>query len=185
MTTVDEKPTQPTLMAGNRDDRIAGLDRLLEVAPGTTVLDCGCHMGYIAAEFARAGARVIHAFDRFEPGVDATRALLDEFPIEKKVEVLDLLKRGPGSLRMLQRYDIVLYLGMHHKMLQQAKERAGEILSEMLGRSDQYFAIRTPSNNYAAIEPVIAAEGFSLLSSRPQATVGELRIYQRSAQAHV
>jgi 2-polyprenyl-3-methyl-5-hydroxy-6-metoxy-1,4-benzoquinol methylase len=181
MATINQTSTHPKLMAGTPADRIAGLEALLQVTRGATVLDCGCHMGYVAHEFAKAGARSIHAFDRYEPGVVATRALLDEFPIEKKVEVLDLVNPAPGSMEPLPRYDIVLYLGMHHKMLQQDRQRAVKILSEMVGRAEKYFAIRTPSTKYPGAERIITDAGFTLWSSTPpHEDVGELRIYRKA-----
>ena len=48
----------PKLISGTLLDRISGLEPLIRAARDASILDLGCHKGFVALEFAKAGSAV-------------------------------------------------------------------------------------------------------------------------------
>ena len=120
----------PRGLVGFYRDRLCGLRDLLHCAEGASVLDIAMNHGLIGFEFARHGAAlVVHGCDNYEPAVNAARAIFTELAIPSRFEVVDLtgdaaaLQAAFGQ-DYLPRYDIVLFLGIYHKLKQQTSDAA-------------------------------------------------------------
>jgi ribosomal protein L11 methylase PrmA len=131
------------------DDRLTGLRDLLHHSAGNTVLDIGANHGLIGFEFARSGASLVHGCDIYGPGVNAAREIFTEIAIPSRFEIVDLT-RGPAALEAafghdyLPRYDIVLFLGVYHKLKRQTSDAIiAELVQHLVGRTAQFFAVRT------------------------------------------
>jgi len=169
------------LMAGSPADRLYGLDPLIAAAKDLSILDVGCHKGYVSYAFACAGARSIDAFDRFEDGVATTRSLLEDFEIPLRVEPADFTNGLPAGLA--ERYDVVLYLGMHQHLARQMAESLLHGLVETLVKmTGQYLAARTNPKHLDDISRIAERHGLTLIHhSAFNPNVGPVRIFRRSA----
>lgn len=140
----------PRSMAGFHGDRLSGLHDLLHRAAGASVLDIAMNHGLIGFEFARKGAALVHGCDRHEPAVNAARGIFSELPIPSRFEVVDLARGAPALEKafgqdLLPRYDIVLFLGIYHKLKAQTSDAViGELVRRLASRAAQFFAARTP-----------------------------------------
>jgi SAM-dependent methyltransferase len=119
------------VVAGLHDVRFDGLNDLLLRAAGRSVLDVGCNRGHTLYDFALNGAKLVHGCDIFGPGMAAARQWFAEVrECESRFEAVDLTK-GPASLSVFgdQRYDIVLMIGVYHKL---KREMTAELLSQLM-----------------------------------------------------
>jgi SAM-dependent methyltransferase len=182
------KPISSTRGAGTigtHGDRISGLRDLLCYAKGMSILDVGTNHGLLAFEFARRGAPLVHGCDIHAPGVAAAREIFTETETVSRFEVVDLAK-GPRSLEdafgsdYRVQYDIVLFLGMYHKLKEQASDATlPGLIRHLIDRAGRYFAVRTMMID--ELQVLIAGRGlrkvhFSALSP----VVGPVEIWQRS-----
>jgi SAM-dependent methyltransferase len=139
----------PRSLYGFHKDRLCGLHDLLRYAEGTSVLDIAMNHGLIGFEFARYGAALVHGCDRHEPAVNAARAIFSELAIPSRFEVVDLTG-GPAALETafgqhyLRRYDIVLFLGIYHKLKEQTSDPIiAELIRHLVNRVARFFVVRT------------------------------------------
>jgi ribosomal protein L11 methylase PrmA len=136
-------------MYGSHGDRLCGLHDFLCYAEGKTVLDIAMNHGLIGFEFARHGATLVHGCDIDAPAVDAAREIFSELAIPSKFQVVDVA-RGPATLETafgheyLPKYDIVLFLGIYHKLKDQASEPIiAELVRHLISRTAEFFVLRT------------------------------------------
>ena len=170
---------------GMYHDRLSGLRDLLCYAGESSILDIGTNRGLIAFEFARRGAAVVHGCDIYRPGVDVAREIFTEMRTPSRFEVIDLA-RGPAALQAafgqdyLPQYDIVLFLGMYHKLKEQASDRTIiELVQHLADRTARFIATRTMKIEELGM--ILADSGlrkvhFSALST----VVGPVEIWQRN-----
>jgi SAM-dependent methyltransferase len=184
----DNPAANPRGMYGFYSDRLVGLHDLLRYAEGASVLDIAMNHGLVGFEFARHGAALVHGCDRHEPAVNAARAIFSELAIPSRFEVVDLA-RGAAALETafgqhyLPGYDIVLFLGIYHKLKTQTSDAViTELVRHLVNRVARYFVVRT--GQAMLLEEVGLLLGdtglrrvhFSALSS----VVGAVEIWQRS-----
>jgi SAM-dependent methyltransferase len=170
--------------SGSSFDRLAGLDPLLEAARGVSVLDIGSCDGLVSYEFARRGARLVHGFERDPSDVHFARRLFRDVPVEWSFTEADLavtgreIERRHGS-GLLERYDVVLFLGVyHHFARQMGRAELDGLVEFLLGRTARFFAVRTPRLD--DLDPQVLAAGFEQRSEHPaHGRVGPLRVYER------
>jgi len=180
-------PADPRGLSGFHDDRLCGLRDLLHCARGASVLDIAMNHGLVGFQLARHGAALVHGCDYYEPAVNAARAIFSELPIPSRFEVVDLAQ-GPAALQAafaqdyLPRYDIVLFLGIYHKLKQQTSDAViAGLVHHLIDRTGRYFAVRSgPPAVLAELGSIVANNGlhrdhFSALS--PVASAVE--IWQR------
>ena len=172
-------------MVGMHEDRLSGLRDLLCCAQGASILDIGINHGLIAFEFARHGAAVVHGCDIHRPGVNAAREIFTEVRTRSKFEVVDLAA-GPAALKAkfgqdyLPRYDVVLFLGIYHRLKKQTSDRViAELIHHLIDRTEQFFVTRTTMID--ELRAILADTGlnrvhFSALSS----VVRPVEIWQRN-----
>lgn len=115
---MDELHPRRRVESALHDIRFDGLSDLLLRANGASVIDIGCNRGHVAYDFAMNGARLVHGCDIDAPSIQAARIWFSELPhCQSQFEVVDL-EKGPISLKPFGTggYDIVLFLGVLHKL---------------------------------------------------------------------
>ena len=104
---------------GKHEIRFDGLSDLLLRAHGCSVFDVGCNRGHVGWDFAMNGARLVHGCDIDGPSIQCARMWFSEHPhVESKFEVVDL-EEGFNAIRKAfgdVSYDIVLFIGVQHKL---------------------------------------------------------------------
>ena len=171
------------LIAGSPADRLSGLDPLLAAAQGLSVLDIGCHKGYVSYAFACAGASSICGFDSFAAGIETARSYLSDFEIPLRLEVFDFANGLPPNLPAT--FDVVLYLGVHHHLARQiGMPELQEFVLNLLHHCGRYFAARTADEYLAVIDMLATEDRFVLRHhSGLNRVVSPVRIYERMQQA--
>jgi len=130
-------------VVGLHDIRFDGLSDLLLRARGCSVIDIGCNRGHVAYDFALNGARLVHGCDIDAASIQAARMWFSELPhCESRFEVVNL-EGGASSLDVFgpEGYDIVLLLGVVHKLKRVMKREAlVELIEALQQRVLTYFA---------------------------------------------
>lgn len=163
---------------GIHEIRFDGLSDLLLRARGASVFDVGCNRGHVAWDFAANGARMVHGCDVHAPSVQCVRMWFSEHPhVTSKFEVVDLtggrqvLQKAFGDLQ----YDIVLLIGVQHKLRRVMSDTALSDLLRSLGqRALTYFGWNGYSEDLPQMEDALQDSGLVLvhwselaLSGRP------------------
>lgn len=180
-------PEGPRTVYGFHGDRLAGLRDLFQYVRGMSVLDIAMNHGLVSLELARRGVSLVHGCDYHQPGVLAARAIFDEFKISSRFEAVDLTG-GPKAVQAafgadyLPHYDIVLFLGIYHKLKEQTSDDVIEgLIRDLAERSARYFVVRAASSMMLdEIGRILGRSGlrkvhFSALSL----VVGPMEIWQR------
>jgi 2-polyprenyl-3-methyl-5-hydroxy-6-metoxy-1,4-benzoquinol methylase len=109
----------PGVQTGDRtiEEQMTGVTPALAEASGKTVLDLGCAEGLVGREFALAAAKSVHGVDSIEDHLACARKQCRGLPMT--FEHANLNEWIPPQLEngTIQRYDIVLSLGVAHKMM--------------------------------------------------------------------
>lgn len=109
----------PGVQDGDRtlEEQMQGLAGALAEASGKSVLDLGCAEGLIAREFARAGARAVHCIESVMGHLQVARSLCVNLPVTFQLADLQVVTEDAvRSGGRLNEYDLVLCLGIAHKM---------------------------------------------------------------------
>lgn len=169
-------------------DRLAGLDPLLAVASGCSVIDFGSAEGVVALEFLRRGAHLLHGFEREPSRVGIASAICADYDgaafREADLDDFDAFRAANADL-LRDGYDIVLYLGIHHHVAAPARQAT---FDHAVGLARRWFALRTPAASAAAdrLDERLAAAGFRRIPAPAGAALsgnlGELALYQRRTQ---
>jgi 2-polyprenyl-3-methyl-5-hydroxy-6-metoxy-1,4-benzoquinol methylase len=178
----------PQSLIGYHEDRLSGLRDLLHHAKGATILDIGMKHGLIAFQFARYGAALVHGCDVDVAAVNTARAVFTELAIPSRFEVLNLAE-GPGALEAgfgnayQLRYDIVLFLGVYHKLKDQASDAViAELVRHLASRTGRYFAHRTANNALRAeLNKLLTDSGLHCVgySDLAPSVVGPAEVWRR------
>jgi hypothetical protein len=177
--------TNPRTVYGFHPDRLCGLHDLLHSAQGLSVLDIAMNHGLVGFEFARGGAALVHGCDNHEPAVSTARDIFAELDIPSRFEVVDLTG-GPAALQAafgadyLPRYDVVLFLGIYHKLIEQTSEGIiSELVRHLIGRTARYFVIR--SAQVRKLDPVFSDCGLRRVHFSDLSPIaGPVEIWQHS-----
>lgn len=172
-------------MLGMHEDRLSGLHDLLCHAQGASVLDIATNHGLIAWEFARCGAAIVHGCDIHEPGVNAAREIFTEVRARSRFEVVDLAA-GHAALETtfdrdyLPRYDIVLFLGIYHRLKEQTSDRViAELIHHLIGRTERFFVTRTTMLD--ELRAILADTGFHQVHfSALSSVISPVEIWRRN-----
>lgn len=128
---------------GSHDIRWIGLNDLLLFACGASVLDVGCNRGHVGYEFARNEARLVHGCDIDAPSIIAARHWFSELPyVQSKFEVVDLTGGGAALTKAFgpEGYDIVLFIGVQHKLKRMMKpQQLDDLISDLGTRALTYL----------------------------------------------
>ena len=138
----------PGIRAGNWpiETRLRGLEELLGVARGKSVLDLGCAEGMISREFCQHGAAAIHGF---EINLDQVRIARREVPKAAAIGTQIFFRRADignwdrfvvaNRNLMLKQYDIVLLLAVLEKLPESNQD---SILDGLMAFSRCWIALR-------------------------------------------
>ncbi|MCP1468913.1 glycosyltransferase involved in cell wall biosynthesis [Sphingobium sp. OAS761] len=171
--------------------RLDGLDRLFAECAGLDIVDLGAAEGLVSLQCLAHGARSVTGFE-LDPGrVALAQALVEQrgHADRASFHAGDLsdwrLFRATQGDRLKDRYDAVLYLGIHQH-LHEAQDRMAS-LAGALSLAGRWFVIRTPDRFWRLdrIDAHIRAAGWVPRAARAQegpgaGQVGELRIYERT-----
>jgi SAM-dependent methyltransferase len=155
-----------------------GLTDLILRARGASVFDVGCNRGHIAFDFEAHGARLCHGCDTYAAGIAAARHYFAEIPdVESKFEVVDLTG-GPAAVTAAfgdMKYDIVLFIGVQHKLTRVMPERALLDLIEHLGdRAITYLGWNGYDYDVAQMDAALATVGLKRVHTSELAIAGRL-----------
>lgn len=108
----------PGVQSGDRtvEQQLTGVAPALAEAKGKTVLDLGCAEGLISAAFARAGADSVFGIDAVKDHVEAACCHCGHHLPRFQHIGLDELARQETDAGEVWKYDIVLALGVCHKL---------------------------------------------------------------------
>src|SRR4029079_4601712 len=139
---MDEKHPMRRVV-GIHEIRFDGLSDLLLRAHGCSVLDVGCNRGHLGWDFAMNGARLVHGCDIDGPSIQCARMWFSEHPhVESKFGVVNL-EQGPKAVEQAfgsSVYDIVLLIGVQHKLKRVMDAASLDLLLVHLGkRASVYF----------------------------------------------
>jgi len=107
----------PGVRRGDRTlkEQLMGLEPALAECKGKTVLDLGCAEGLIAREFARAGAASVLGIELLQAHIVVAQVQCRDYPQVRFIRshLDDYIK----TRESFPKYDIVLALGIIHKLL--------------------------------------------------------------------
>jgi hypothetical protein len=162
--------------------RLDGLEPLLDRAKNLTVLDLGAAEGFIGLQFLCNGARLLHGFEREPSRVATAKRLARDHPraMFRAANLADWTGFTRQNREFLQdRYDIVLFLGLHHHLPESSRSKT---LHEAARLATRYFAYRAPDKirESDGVDEALAHIGFTLIStSAGHDGMGGCRIYER------
>ena len=160
---------------GLHDIRFDGLSDLLLRASGSSVIDIGCNRGHVAYEFAVNGARLVHGCDIDAASIQAARIWFSELPhTMSQFEVVDLTKGvscltpfGPAG------YDIVLLIGVYHKLKRVMKhEDLSQLVGDLGRRALTYFGWNGYVEDLVAMDKALKAAGLKRVHTSELALPG-------------
>lgn len=169
-------------IAGETGDRVFGLDLAFDKAKGASVLDIGCHDGRIAERFAMAGAAHIDGLDISATFIEMAAERFLGLPTRSRFRVADLSKGAAvlEGLELLNGYDLVCYLGVHHHLKKQMPgERLSELVQVICAMASDHLVIRTPQVHFDPLLPEILATGFEPVSPFFKGKIAPVRHFQR------
>lgn len=120
-------------------EQMIGLERLLDLAPGASVLDLGCAEGLIALRMIDAGATEADGLESVASRVETGREIAAGRPMRFHVTDLERFHTDPPA-DLLPEYDLVLVLSIAHKMPQ-----PGAFLAAAAARCRKAMAVRLPA----------------------------------------
>jgi cyclopropane fatty-acyl-phospholipid synthase-like methyltransferase len=137
-----------------RRERLDGLTDLLAYAPMARVLDIGCHRGLVGYEFVKLGAVLVHGCDLDPEAIKCARYLFYDVDAQSEFHVKNLA--DPDALDWcLPNYDIVLLLGMYHKLKRVMPTDRLEQLIEALAVKSTLFAWNGAAEEHAEIAGIL------------------------------
>ncbi|MCC2675403.1 MAG: hypothetical protein K0R58_2350 [Ramlibacter sp.] len=170
-------------------ERLQGLDPVLDAAAGCSIIDFGAAEGLVGRELLMRGASLVHGFELDPARVADARRLCAGFP-GAQFRVADLSSWDsfhPAHRDLLQdRYDIVLYLGIHHHLPPGGRMA---VLREAARMASRYFAVRMPDRCFTedGVDAELKAAGLVRLggdAGPADRHLGSVHIYRREAATH-
>lgn len=181
---MDEKHPVRRSGVGSHDIRFIGLTDLLLFARGASVIDVGCNRGHNAYEFYRDGARLVHGCDIHGPSIQAARHWFAELEYaESKFEVVDLTG-GPQALTDAfgtEGYDIVLFIGVQHKLKRTMAQQKLDDLTLYLGqRTLKYLGwMGSGPEDLEPMDKILKRSGLRRIHTSEFAKPGIAAVWQR------
>jgi glycosyltransferase involved in cell wall biosynthesis len=149
-------------------ERTTGLDRLFAECPGKTILDLGAGEGVLARRFLEQGAIRADGFERESSRVMLATRICDHLPGARfwEADLSDWCAFETNhATHLLERYNIVLYLGLHHHL--PASSRLAS-LAGAAARASDWIALRMRAPIFVSdgIAEFLAERGFSLVDAQ-------------------
>lgn len=163
-------------VVGIHEIRFDGLSDLLLRAHGCTVFDVGCNRGHVGWDFACNGARLVHGCDIHGPSIQCARMWFSEHPhLESKFEVVDLAQ-GAGAVTAafgVQRYDIVLFIGVQHKLKRVMEaDKLADLIADLGDRAETYFGWNGYAEDLNQMDEALATVGLKRVHTSELALPG-------------
>lgn len=161
---------------GLHDVRWDGLSDLLMRARGRSVLDVGCNRGHTLYDFALNGAKLVHGCDIYGPGMAAAQQWFTEVrDCEAKFVAVDLMA-GAAALQQAfanQRYDIVLMIGVLHKLKREMQPEAlSGLMRNLGGRTIEFFGWSGYPDEVPQVDFDMSAAGLRRIHTSEMAGIG-------------
>lgn len=162
----------PGVQDGDRTlaEQMLGVREALAECKGKTVLDLGTAEGLIGREFVRAGAARCHGIDSIDDHLTVARRQCKGLPMSFQNCGLQQFGQQQMDLGRVERFDIVLALGVCHKLhdpevgIRFAARSANErVLVRMHARSeakDGLLRSKFAKQNVCNTVEIMTAEGF-------------------------
>ena len=170
------RPTRRVI--GLHSLRWDGLADLILRARGASVFDVGCNRGHIAFDFEAHGARLCHGCDTYAAGIAAARHYFAEIPdVDSKFEVVDLTG-GPAAVTAAfgdTKYDIVLFIGVQHKLTRiMTPETLSALIAHLGERTITYLGWNGYSEHVAQMDEALARVSLRRVHTSELAIPGRL-----------
>lgn len=158
--------------------RFDGLSDLLLRAHGCSVLDVGCNRGHVGWDFACNGAAVVHGCDIHGPSIQCARLWFSEHPhLSSKFEVVDL-EQGPAAVTAAfgeVKYDIVLFIGVQHKLKRAMHSVAlNDLIQHLGGRAKTYLGWNGYAEDLQQMDKALANVGLKRVHTSEMGMPGRL-----------
>jgi 2-polyprenyl-3-methyl-5-hydroxy-6-metoxy-1,4-benzoquinol methylase len=172
---MDEKHPMRRVV-GIHEIRFDGLSDLLLRAHGCSVFDVGCNRGHLSWDFAMNGARLVHGCDIHGPSIQCAKIWFSEHPhVESKFEAVDL-RGGAAAVSAAfgdQKYDIILLVGVQHKLKRIMSVTDLHALIEHLGsRALTYFGWNGYTEDARQMDNALTHVGLKLVHTSELALPG-------------
>jgi glycosyltransferase involved in cell wall biosynthesis len=156
------------------EQRLHGLELVLEAAPGASICDLGAGDGAISRRLLDRGAVMVDGFELDPRRVALASGLCADFTGARfrQADLSDWsMFEAKHAGDMMASYDIVLYLGLHHHLPAAGRMHA---LTSAARRASRWFAVRTPRPLFLSdrIEAVLAELGFALRTAVTDGAAG-------------
>ncbi len=170
------RPTRRVI--GLHSLRWDGLADLILRARGCSVFDVGCNRGHISFDFEAHGARLCHGCDSYAAGIAAARHYFAEMPdVDSKFEVVDLTG-GPAAVAAAfgdTRYDIVLFIGVQHKLTRiMMPEKLSDLITDLGNRAITYVGWNGYVEHVAQMDAALDRSGLKRVHTSELAIAGRL-----------
>lgn len=164
-------------VVGIHEIRFDGFSDLLLRAHGCSVFDVGCNRGHVGWDFAANGARLVHGCDIDGPSIQCARIWFSEHPhVESKFEIVDL-EKGPAAVKQAfgdQTYDIVMFIGVQHKLKRvMTNENLAALINHLGQRALTYFAWNGYSEDLPFTNAIVSKLGLKLVHTSELALEGK------------
>lgn len=162
----------PGVQDGDRtlDEQMLGVTEALAQCKGKTVLDLGCAEGLIGREFVRSGAALCHGIDSIADHLLVAERECEYLPMSFQQAALQDWAAERLAAGDIERYDIVLALGVCHKLHDPgvglrfaARSSADLVLVRMHARSeakDGLLRSKFAKQNVCNTIEIMTGEGF-------------------------
>jgi SAM-dependent methyltransferase len=155
-----------------------GLADLILRARGASIFDVGCNRGHIAFDFEAHGARLCHGCDTYAAGIAAARHYFAEIPdVESRFEVVDLTGGAEAVTAAFgeMKYDIVLFIGVQHKLTRIMKPEAlSDLITHLGNRALTYMGWNGYSEHIEQMDAGVARAGLKRAHTSELAIPGRL-----------
>lgn len=137
-----------------RRERLDGIEHLLVEADGKSVLDLGCNRGLVLYEFAVHGASKVLGVDKNAQAIATARHLFDDVTTCRwSFEHRDLIYGTPDET-----FDLVLMLGVYHKVRRVLNQRGMDVLVRAAVRGAEVFAWNGFEEEFVLINDAVKSE---------------------------
>lgn len=128
-----------------------------------TLLDVGCAEGLITREFAKHDIETIHGFDIQDVSVTNAQRIFAETTTQHFFGQADLSDWNAFtqkySDKLLEQYDVVLFLDVHQHLLKIDDQKADQVMIELSKLANKYYAVRSSKH---ILEDELIAQGFKV-----------------------
>ena len=125
--------------------RMQGLSDLPVEFAGATVLDVGCNMGIIGYEICKRKPAFFHGVEAMLIHSFVAKMVFQGVEAENRIDRFDITKENMRRKKLLETYDIILYLAVHqHLRKQVGAVEACKVAIDLFSRCRGSLVFRGP-----------------------------------------